>query len=120
MLFLIIPLALLGAYLLFFCVLPEKYCFTQSSLEIRHKAKKTVVIPYESVFNYEATAKDSFINIFQSNRVRVYYETQKKKVAVCMPVDVATFVETLKWNCPEFFDDQQVKTKLESLFDTDK
>jgi len=117
MLFLIIPLVLIAVYLILFCMLIEEYHFTEASLEIRHKIRRTVVIPYKSVFNYESSARDSFINIHQSNRVKVYYmRVGKKKVIHCMPRDVSTFVEILKWNCPEFHEDVIAKSKLEVFF----
>ena len=71
MLFLIIPLVLLGIYLLLFCVYPEEYFFTDAGLEVHHKFRKMVVIPYDAVFNYEASSHDSFINILQNNKVKV-------------------------------------------------
>ena len=103
MLFAIIPLAVIGVYLLLFGVLPETYCFTQTALEIRHKVRRTQLIAYEEVFNYEASSKDTFININQHNVVKIYYMAGKKKrVVSCRPCDVETFVEILKANCPEF------------------
>ena len=121
MLFLIIPLALLGVYLALYCVWPEEYCFTERSLTVRHKFRKSMEIPYEAVFNYEASSKDSFINIHQSNRVKIYYTKEKKKKAIlCMPKDVASFVDTLKWNCPEFHEDPKEKSKLDVFFDSDE
>ena len=117
MLFLIIPLLLLGIYLISFCVFVEEYRFTEEALEIRHKMRKTVTVSYDSVFNYESGARDSFINIFQSNRVKIYHECKgKKSVTVCAPRDVASFVEVLRWNCPEFHDDSKEKSNLDVFF----
>ena len=117
LLFLIIPLSLIGIYLVLFCVLPEKYHFEEDALEIHHKFRKTVKIVYASVFNYDSTVKDSFINIFQSNTVKVYYSVNtKKRVTLCTPKDVSTFVETLKWNCPEFREDSTKQNSLEVFF----
>lgn len=119
MLFLIIPLALLGIYLLLFCVLPEQYHFSEALIEVRHTFRKTVSIPYDAVFNYEAASRDSFINLLQKNRVKIYYfQNKKKKVMICMPRDVASFVETLKWNCPEFYEEPNEKSKLEVFFNS--
>lgn len=121
MLFLIIPLALLGTYLLLFCVYPEEYRFTDAGLEVHHKFRKMVVIPYDAVFNYEASSHDSFINILQNNKVKVYYTQEKqKKMIQCLPGDVESFVEALKWNCAEFHEDEQEKSKLEVFFDHKK
>ena len=121
MLFLIIPLTLVGAYLLLFCVFAETYCFAETALEIQHRFRKTVAIPYDCVFNFEASAHDSFINILQSNKVKVYYTQGKgKKTIVCMPRDVETFVETLKWNCAEFHEDHKDVSKLEVFFNHNK
>ena len=121
MLFLIIPLVLLGVYLVLFGVLPETYMFTEDSLEVQHKFQKTIRISYDSVFNYDESVKDSFINIFQSNRVKVYYMIgRKKKVILCTPKDVSSFVETLKWNCPEFYDNLKEKSSLEVFFKKEK
>lgn len=120
MLFLIIPLLFLGMYLILFGMVAEKYHFTSTSLDIRHRFRKTVTIQYPDIFNYEATSKDMFINIAQSNRVKIYYmQANKKKVLICMPKDVASFVETLKWNCPEFYDDTKQKSKLDVFFKND-
>lgn len=117
MMFLIIPLALLGTYLLLFCVYPEEYCFADTGLEVHHKFRKTVVIPYDAVFNYEASSHDSFINILQSNKVKVYYaQARQKRMIQCLPRDVESFVEALKWNCAEFHEDKQEKSKLEVFF----
>ena len=117
MLFLIIPLTLVGIYLVLFCVVPEKYHFGEDALEIHHKFRKTVKIAYESVFNYDSTTKDSFINIFQSNSVKVYYTVETKKRAIlCTPKDVSSFVEILKWNCPEFWEDSTKQSSLEVFF----
>lgn len=121
MLFLIIPLVLVGIYLVMFGMVVEQYCFLDCSLEIRHTFKKTVRISYASVFNYEATSRDFFINIFQSNKVKVYYQQGRhKKVALCLPTDVMTFVETLRWNCPEFHDDTKEESKLDVFFNDKK
>jgi hypothetical protein len=91
--------------------------FREDALEIHHKFKKTVKIEYESVFNYDSTVKDSFINIFQSNSVKVYYTVEtKKRVTLCSPKDVSSFVDTLKWNCPEFWEDSTKRSGLEVFF----
>jgi len=114
MLFLIIPLVLVGLYLLLFCVISEEYCFTYESLEIRHRLKKTVTIPYDSVFNYEASVRDTFINITQSNKVKVYHESLgKKRCTLCTPKDVTSFVDVLKKNCPEFHEESKETSALE-------
>ena len=103
MLFLIIPLALIGMIIVVFGIIPERYCFTETSLEIAHRFRKKLNIPYDAVFNYEAAGRDSFINITQHNMVKVYYTAGgKKRVSVCRPCDVETFVDALKNNCVEF------------------
>ena len=118
MLFLIIPLAAIGLYLALFCVVPEEYCFSEDSLRIQHRFRKPVSIPYASVFNYEASAKDSFINIGRSNKVKLYYELRgKKRAALCRPRDVETFVETLIKKCPEFREEPGGKSSIEVFFD---
>ena len=117
MMFLIIPLALLAVYFVMFGLVAEEYRFAEAALEIQHRFRKTVVIPYDAVFNFEASARDSFINIVQSNKVKVYHaQGTQKKMTMCTPKDVATFVETLKWNCPEFHEEPQEKSKLEVFF----
>lgn len=103
MLFLIIPLILIGIYLVLFCVIPEEYCFLDNTFEIRHRFRRTVMIPYDQVFNYEATASDSFINIGQSNKVKIYYQVNNKKsTLICRPKIVESFVDVLKLKCPIF------------------
>lgn len=121
MLFLIIPLVLVGIYLVLFCIMTDEYCFTESSLEIRHRYRRTVLITYDSVFNFDASAHDSFINILQSNKVKVYYtESKKKRMILCRPKDVASFVEALKQNCPEFSEEKREKTKLDVFLNKNK
>lgn len=117
MLFLIIPLALIGVYLVLFGMVAETYCFTKNSLEIRHKFRKTVEIPYETVFNYESSTRDSFINITQRNLVKVYHTVgTKKKLAVCRPCDVESFVNALRTNCSEFHEEPR-KSRLDVFFE---
>lgn len=119
MLFLILPLAAIGVYLILFGVLPEYYSFGQSGLVIAHRFRKEKQIPYECVFNYEDSRHDGFINILQNNGVKVYYYTPKgkKAVAMCRPRDVDTFVEMLKEKCPEFHSDDSANTRLSVFFD---
>ena len=117
MLFLIIPLTAIGIYLVLFGIIPETYCFVEGMLQITHRFRKTVEIPYESVFNYEAKSHDTFINITQSNLVKVYYLIgTTKAVAICRPRDVDAFVEALKENCNEFHRQSQ-KNSLSVFFD---
>ena len=105
MMFLIAPLTLIGVFLFAFGVTPETYCFTENGLEIIHKYRKTKRIGYDTVFNFEASARDSFINITNKNLVKVYYTAGRKKcLAVCRPCDVESFVEALKANCCELQD----------------
>lgn len=121
MLICIIPLALLAVYFVLFGLFAEEYCFAETALEIRHRFRKTVEIPYGAVFNLEASARDSFINIVQSNKVKVYHlQGKKRRMTLCTPRDVATFVETLKWNCPEFHEENQEKSKLEVFFSNEE
>lgn len=116
MLFAIIPLTLIGLWL-FFWVFPETYRFAEEGLQITHKFKKTVTVPYGAVFNYEATARDGFLNLLQGNRVKLYYTQGKKRLAVtCLPRDVSGFVETLKTNCPEFWEPDREKSRLAVFF----
>lgn len=118
MLYLIIPLAAIGLYLAIFCIVPEEYCFGDDSLRIQHRFRKTFLIPYVSVFNYESSAKDSFINISHSNKVKLYYELcEKKKVVLCRPRDVETFVEMIIKKCPEFREESDNKKRIEIFFD---
>ncbi len=118
MLYLIIPLTLIGLYLFFFCIVPEEYCFDESSIKICHKFREAVEIPYQTVFNYEAAKKDSFINIGNSNKVKLYYQVdEKKKAVICRPRDVESFVNLLKSNCPEFHEDSDKKSRIEVFFD---
>jgi len=117
MLPLIVPLALIGIYLAMFGVIPETYCFTETALRITHRFRKDFEIPYDAVFNLEASAHDSFIRISYENKVKVYYMVGKKKrLVMCKPCDVDSFVEALKANCPEFHDDEQEESRLEVFF----
>lgn len=117
MLFLIIPLTLIGIYLILFGMVPDTYCFTKDSLEIVHKFRKRVKIPYETVFNYESSARDSFINITQRNLVKVYHTVgNKKKLTVCRPCDVESFVDALRTNCREFHEEPR-KSPLDVFFE---
>ena len=118
MLYLIIPLIIIGAYLFFFCVIPEEYIFSNESLVINHIIRKPVKIMYDSVFNYEASKRDGFINIWQSNRVTLYYQKANSKMAVvCRPCDVETFVELIKTNCKEFQETIIGHSQIEVFFD---
>lgn len=118
MLYLIIPLVAVGLYLVLFCLVPEEYCFTDESLRILHRFRKVVSIPYISVFNYESSVKDSFVNIGRSNKVKLYYELfGKKKAVLCRPRDVETFVEAIKKNCPEFHEVPDKNRSIEVFFD---
>lgn len=120
MLFLIIPLVGIGAFLFVFGVMPETYHFTDHALEIVHKFRKTKYIPYETVFNYEASARDSFVNITQKNLVKVYYtEKGKKQLVLCRPCGVETFVDALKANCSEFHEEQK-QSRLDVFFNHGK
>lgn len=121
MLFLIIPLALIGVYLAVFCVVPEAYCFAESALEITHPLRKTVRISYETVFNFDAVAHDSFVNILQGNRVKLYHTVGKtKKLTICRPRDIIKFTDMLKQNCPEFQTEATQRNRLEVFFENDQ
>ena len=75
-----------------------------------------VGFPDDEVFNYEASTRDSFMNLLQSNCVKVYYLAGKRKqTALCRPRDPERFVEALRQNCPEF--EMQENSKLEVFFD---
>lgn len=118
MLYLIIPLTLIGLYLFIFCVVPEEYRFDENSIKICHRFRKTVEISYQAVFNYEAAKKDSFINIGNSNKVKLYYQVDgKKKAVICRPRDVESFVDLVKTNCPEFNEDSDKKSRIEVFFE---
>ena len=100
---LILPLTLIGLYLLFFGALPERYVFTKETLEIWNIACKTASIPYQNVFNLDITRKDGFVNVIRQNKVKVYYTTgKKKKLIICNPRVVDDFSDELKKRCPEF------------------
>lgn len=116
MLFLILPLFLVAVYLGAYELTPETYFFAEDALEITHLIRKKVRICYDAVFNYEASTRDFFMNLRQSNWVKVYYMAgKKKKVALCRPRDPELFVEALRRNCPEF--EMQEETKLEVFFE---
>lgn len=118
MLYLIIPLILIGLYLFFFCIIPEEYCFTEDSIRIFHRFRKAVEIPYETVFNYEVTKNNSYINIGLNNKVKLYYQINKKKKAlICRPRNVESFVDLVIKNCPEFHEDSDNKKRIEVFFD---
>lgn len=118
MLSLIIPLALIGAYLVLFAVTAESYRFTADSLEIVHPLRKTVSIPYVAMFNFDMTAHDSFINITQGNKIKLYYTVGKtKRLTICRPRDIMTFADMLKQNCPEFHTEQPKANRLDVFFE---
>lgn len=118
MLFLIIPLGLIGIYLLLFCTTPESYRFADSSLEIVHPLRKTVRIPYDTVFNFDMTAHDSFINITQGNKIKLYHTVGKtKRLTICRPHDIITFADMLKQNCPEFHAEEPKTNRLDVFFE---
>lgn len=114
--FLIIPLVFIGVFLYVSGVLPEMYQYTENALVITKRFRKEKRIPYESVFNYEASSRDAFINISQRNLVKVYYTVGKKKrVEYCRPCDVESFVDALKMNCCEFCGEAK-KSRLDIFF----
>lgn len=113
--YVILPLLMIGIYLVFFGAVPEKYYFTETALEVRHLFYKVVRIPYTTVFHLEATQKDDFVNLLQENKVKVYHtKKEAKRLTVCRPRDVHTFAEELKKRCPEFKDGQE--SKLDVFF----
>lgn len=117
MMALIIPLALIGLWLLLFCVVPEVYRFEERALLITHRFRRTVSVSYTSVFNYDAVARDGFVNLLRSNRVKVYYTHDgKRRMAVCLPRDVEGFVDTLKARCPEFDAQDSEESRLAVFF----
>ena len=119
--FLIIPLVVIGVYLIVFCMMPEEYCFSESVLMIQHRFRRAVLIPYESVFNYESSARDSFVNIGHNNKVKLYYQVDdKKKAVICRPRDVESFVEAVRMKCPEFCEELDKKSRIEVFFDNGK
>lgn len=113
---LIIPMALIEAYLLLFCLLPEDYCFTSESLEIRHRFRKVMSIPYDSIFDSDSERRDSSLNITQSNGVKVYFETgNKKRVKLCRLREVDLFVELLQEKCSVLKEELESKTEIEKI-----
>lgn len=118
MLFLIIPLVLIGVYLVLFGVTAESYRFTADRLEILHPLRKTVSIPYDAVFNFDTTVHDSFINITQGNKIKLYYTVGKtKRLTICRPRDIMTFADMLKQNCPEFHTEEPKSNRLDVFFE---
>lgn len=117
MILLIIPLLLIAIWIAVFALTPENYCFTDSSLEITHKFRKTLQISYENVFNYDASTRDKFLNILQKNEVKVYYYTAtgNKRAVLCSPKNVGAFIEMLWEKCPEFYDEEH--NNLQVFFD---
>lgn len=114
--FLILPLLAIGLYLALFGVIPEKYLFTETSLEIWHLFYKAAVIPYEAVFNLETSERDSFVNLLQDNKVKIYHTAGRaKRLTICRPQNVVAFAEELKKRCPEFEEDGQ-ESKLDIFF----
>ncbi|MBR5236739.1 MAG: hypothetical protein IKW06_05165 [Clostridia bacterium] len=113
--FLILPLVLIGFYLVVFGILPERYCFTASSLEIWNFFYKVDCISYETVFNLEAKSRDNFVNLLQENKVKLYYSKGKShRMVICKPKNVHAFVEELKGRCPGLAEDES-ESKLESF-----
>lgn len=110
---LILILIVVGLYLAFFGVFPEKYHFTEKTLEIRHLFYKVASIPYEAIFNLDVKGKDNFINLLQDNKVKVYYTVKKtKKMIICKPQNVFVFENELKKRCPEFEEDNKSRLKV--------
>ena len=120
MLLLIIMLLLIGVYLAIFGVIPEAYRFADRGLEIVHPLRKSVWIPYEAVFNFDATIHDSFINLLQGNKVKVYHiDGKTKKATVCRPRNAGAFVDVLKQKCPELHTDANANHRLETFFENE-
>ena len=105
--FLILPLVIIGLYLVVFGIIPERYCFTATSIEIWNLFFKVDSILYETVFNLEAKSRDNFVNLLQENKVKVYYVKGKShRLVICKPQNVHTFVEELKNRCPRLVEDE--------------
>ena len=118
MLFLIIPLLLIAVYFVLFGITAESYRFMADRLEIVHPLRKTVRIPYDTVFNFDMTAHDSFINITQGNKIKLYHTVGKtKRLTICRPHDIITFADMLKQNCPEFHTEQPKTNRLDVFFE---
>lgn len=117
MLFLLLPLLLIGAYLVFDTFFPEEYFFGEEGLEIRQKIHKPVKIPYNGVFHLESTKRDSFFNLTERNIVRLYYSvSEKDRSVICRPVSVEPFVDAIRERCPAFRKEQEKRTQLEVFF----
>ena len=118
MLFLILPLFMIGVYLTIFGVIPETYRFSGSGLEIMRPLRKTACIPYDAVFNFDAAIHDNFINLLHENKVKVYHmDGRVKRVTVCKPKDAGSFVEILKLSCPELHTDTTSDHRLDVFFE---
>lgn len=112
----IIPMALIEAYLLLFCLIPEEYCFTSESLEIHHRFRKTMVIPYGLIFNSDSERNDTSLNITKSSNVKVYYASgNKKRVKICRLKEVDLFVELLQEKCSVLKKELESKTEIEKI-----
>ncbi|MBR6530656.1 MAG: hypothetical protein IKT43_04500 [Clostridia bacterium] len=120
MLLLIVFTGVLSAAIFLFCLLSEEYRFGEHALEVVCRFRKTQVILYADMFNYEADLRDSFLNLLQSDSVKVYYtKNGKKRFVLCRPREGLLFVEALKANCPEFFD-EDVASTIDVLFEEGK
>ncbi len=118
MMFLIIPLLLIGLFFLFFPLTPEQYVFTNVSLEIVHRFRRREEIFYESVFNIESRKSNGLLDAFNSSAVMVYHNSKgKKRSTLCRPTDVDTFREAIYANCPVFHSGERTKSLLESFLE---
>lgn len=116
MLFVIIPLIILGGYFGFYCLVPYEYIFNTECLEIRHRFYKAQLIPYVSVYEYEMRTKDGFLHVTENNQVKLYYQEKKKyRFVRCNPGDIEMFVTLLKKRCEKLHSKKETKTRLEKL-----
>lgn len=116
LLFVLIPIIIIEAYIIIFCILPDKYCFTNDHIEILHFLKKTIKIDYVDVFNMDAEIKDNFINITKNNEIRIYYTNKSKKRSIVFKTkESIKFVDAIKKYCPVFKETVESNTNLNKI-----
>lgn len=102
-------------------LLPQTMRFESDALVITRFAAKRVSVPYDAVFNCDATIKDSFLNAAFSNSVKIYYYTEKNKKSALLlrPERAELFVDELKRRCKEFWEETNKESAVDVFFRKD-
>lgn len=116
MTFIVLPLIAIGLLIIYFCLIPFEYVFGPEQLEIRQKLHPTQKLSYDDVYYLESKSQDRFLNITTDNEIKVYYKKGRgRRLTICNPKDVDTFVSELKKHCAALHEQCEARTELEKI-----